>query len=74
MARLTLRQWAERLFEAMAPVEGEWRTVYRCIECRLLYGRRYIPGGLGQGLTIAPCLCQLVSSQSRAEEIETRKP
>ena len=48
---------AATYLDALAPVDGETRAVYRCKECGALQGRRYIPYGLGSGVATDPCWC-----------------
>lgn len=49
---------AVELIEAMRPVSGEMRAVYECQGCGQLIGRRFIPFGLGRGLSVNLCMCQ----------------
>ena len=48
---------AEEVLTAMQPVKGEMRVVYRCVYCEQRIGRRFVPFGLGRGVTINPCWC-----------------
>lgn len=52
---------ADELMQAMRPVNGEMRVVYECKECGQLQGHRFIPFGLGRGMHINSCMCQLTS-------------
>ena len=58
------RERCLQLFKAMSPVKGETRAIYRCGDCGELFGRRYVPYGLGQGYTVDPCLCQITAHRS----------
>ena len=71
---MTDAELAESLLDAMTPVRGETRVVAKCNECGRLFGRRYIPFSLGQGISINLCHCQLVSRNTRSTEIERRTP
>lgn len=64
----------EKLFGAMTPINGEVRVVYRCGDCGHLFGRRYIPYGLGQGLSVGLCGCQLTSRNRPMIQVERRDP
>lgn len=46
---------AEEVLAALTPIKGEQREVYRCERCGQFIGRRFVPFGLGRGLTINPC-------------------
>lgn len=54
---------AQQLLMAIPPVAGECRAVCRCRGCGQLFGRRYIPYGLGYGATYRPCPCIVSNSQ-----------
>lgn len=53
-------------------VEGEMRTIQKCCDCGHLFGRRFIPYGIGQGATYAPCLCQITGHRPSMTVIELR--
>ncbi len=61
-ARLVFKDW-----------DGEQRTIHKCLECGTVYGRRYIPYGLGQGLTVNACHCLLVSRNVKNLTLITSK-
>ncbi len=64
-----------KLFSAMAPIDGEVRAVCRCSLCSALFGRRYIPGGIGRGITIDPCMCITTNNQhGQFTTVDTLKP
>ena len=65
---------AEAVMQLMSPIDGEVREVRRCNECGKLFGRRYIPYGLGQGLTVNPCICFCVDNNHKATVVLTRDP
>ena len=53
----------ESIFESMLPIKGERRAICQCDDCGKLFGRRFIPFGLGRGLTVESCLCQLTANR-----------
>jgi len=67
------RKAVERLFAAMNPVKGEKRVVYRCDDCGHLYGRRFIPYGIGRGLTVDACMCQITAHRP-STKVKERLP
>ena len=73
VTRETVQQ-AKALIERITPVPGEARAVYRCVECKALFGRRFIPGGIGRGLSVEKCICQLTQSNFATEEIMRSEP
>lgn len=54
---------AAKLLKVITPIEGEMRVVYKCVECGQLFGRRFIPFGLGYGLSVNMCLCQITATR-----------
>jgi hypothetical protein len=52
---------ARALLKKLPPLKGEERTIYACGDCGQLFGHRYVPYGLGRGVTINECLCQLTA-------------
>jgi len=62
---------AEKLIEVITPVEGEMRAVYKCAECGRLFGRRFIPFGLGYGFSVNMCLCQITAKRGSALVLES---
>lgn len=58
---------AEALINQIVAVSGEIREVLECKHCRRLIGRRYIPFGHGQGLTVNSCLCYLTQRNCPTE-------
>jgi len=61
-----------QIYKVMKPVKGEMRAVYKCSECGQLFGHRFIPYGLGHGLKVNECACQLTGL--RAKLISERRP
>jgi hypothetical protein len=64
----------DELMEQMDAIQGEKRVVYQCVNCKTLIGRRYIPYGLGEGLTINPCLCHLTQRYNKTVVIKELTP
>ena len=54
----------QELMAAMPKVPGETRAVERCDDCGHLFGRRFVPYGLGTGLTVDPCTCQITAHRT----------
>lgn len=55
---------ASELLESITPIEGEKRVAYKCSECGQIFARRFIPFGIGRGLTVKACLCQLTAHRN----------
>lgn len=64
---------ARRLLRTIPRVSGEERTIYACGDCGKLFGRRYIPHGIGHGLTVGACLCQLTAHRPMHAIYSTRR-
>lgn len=64
----------DEIYNSLKKVKGEIRVVYKCDECGQLFGRRFIPFGLGQGLSVNMCLCQLTSGNVPSTRISERRP
>lgn len=64
----------DEIYSAMQKVKGEVRAVYKCKECKQLFGHRFIRYGLGHGLRVNQCLCQLTSRNVPSEKISERRP
>lgn len=62
----------KQLLAAMAPVTGERRVIYQCGDCKALFGRRFIPYGLGHGLSVGLCTCQLTARRPTREFYRAR--
>lgn len=63
------------LFDSMSQINGEIRTVCECRYCHQLFGRRFIPYGLGSGLTVNPCHCMVTNNQhGNFATVEERTP
>ena len=62
---------AVKLLEVITPIEGEKRVVYKCADCGRLFGRRFIPFGLGYGLSINMCMCQLAAHRDSVLVVES---
>jgi hypothetical protein len=65
------KTFAEKLLASITPVEGEMRVVYKCAECGQLFGRRFIPFGLGYGLSVNMCLCQITAKRNSSLVLES---
>ena len=74
MPKTSDKKKIDALFDSMTPISGENRVVYRCPECKGLYGRRFIPHGIGSGLTVGLCLCNLTRNAIKGDIVETRIP
>jgi len=61
------------LWRAMTPVQGEQRVIYQCGDCKKLFGRRFVPYGLGYGLTVGSCVCQLTGHRPM-HEVASKNP
>ncbi len=48
---------AKEIFDSIPKIRGEARSVSKCLQCGELYGRQYIPYGLGFGKTFGGCMC-----------------
>ena len=65
----------DAVMDSMQPIVGEVREVFRCGICGQVYGRRYIPFGIGEGLTVNPCLCVLTKNErSNHWVLRTKQP
>ena len=51
------------IIDQITPIEGEVRAVCKCNICGQLFGRRYIPHGIGRGFTLNPCDCMITNNQ-----------
>lgn len=58
------KSFAEKLLASITPIEGEKRVVYKCAECSQLFGRRFIPFGMGRGGSWNMCLCQITGRRA----------
>lgn len=58
---------ATAVLDGIPKVAGETRAVYRCKSCGKLFGRRFIPYGLGHGATFGGCLCIITGNAARRE-------
>lgn len=61
-----LLEEASILINQLRPVKGEKRVVYRCDceGCGKLHAVRFIPFGLGRGVSINKCMCQLTANRT----------
>jgi hypothetical protein len=65
---------ARKMLRTIPPVFGEVRVINACGDCGKLFGRRYIPGGIGRGASFNMCLCQLTASGRPTKTIlETKR-
>ena len=64
----------EELLELMPPVKGEMRTIRKCKNCGELQGRRFIPYGLGRGVTFGGCMCVATDRNQKTELVLETKP
>ncbi len=65
---------AEKLMRAIEPLTGMMRATYRCDPCGRIFGRQFIPYGIGHGLSFNLCHCQLTSNNVRATRLAEAKP
>lgn len=63
---------AQAIMHELPPVRGEMRTVELCNQCGRLFGCRFIPYGLGHGLSIRKCMCQLTNRTPSTRILESR--
>ena len=69
------KKQVKELMKLMTPVAGEQRNVCECDICGQLFGRRFIPYGLGYGFTINPCSCMVTNSQhGKFTVLKTKSP
>lgn len=69
-----IQRQAQAMMKEMDPVAGEMRRVYECTQCGAIFGRRYIPHGLGFGYTYNPCLCRLTGDSPGQLLLAERSP
>ena len=62
---------ARGIIAQIPAVKGEKRTVEKCGDCGHLFGRRFIPFGIGIGLTVDPCLCQMTAHRPSTTVMES---
>ncbi len=65
---------AQKLMRGIPAIEGEKRTVEKCADCGHLFGRRFIPFGIGQGVSYNLCHCQLTSNNVRSVYVLEAQP
>lgn len=63
---------AKKLIVTIPQVQGEVRSVQKCCDCGKLFGRRFIPFGIGAGASFNLCLCQITGHRSSLTVIERR--
>lgn len=63
---------AAKLIKNIKPIDGEMRVIYKCGHCGHLFGHRFIPMGIGHGMLVSPCLCQLTSHAPSVSVLERR--
>ena len=68
------RDEVDKIMAAMTPVNGEMRCVYQCGHCDRLFGCRFIPYGLGRGMTINACSCVITNNCQSMHVIDEREP
>ena len=73
-AKMANKKTLQKLLDSMIPIEGEMRAVYKCGDCGAYFGRRFIPYGLGRGLSINLCMCQLTSNSRPSEAVLEATP
>lgn len=64
------RDQAEKILALMTPLPGRTRTVNKCLDCGHLFGRQFIPYGLGYGMSTSMCMCQLTSNRPSSIVLE----
>jgi hypothetical protein len=62
---------AKKLLVLIPVVEGEKRTVNKCLDCGRLFGRRFIPFGIGYGASYNICTCQITSRRGSLLVLES---
>ena len=65
---------AAEIMESLRPVTGEMRVVYECHGCDQLIGRRFVPFGLGRGITVNGRLCQATGPNTPMTRLMECKP
>lgn len=65
---------AQAIIDCMAPVQGEVRAALKCRSCGRIFGRRYVPYGLGRGLSVNLCGCQLTSNNVQSTLLLEARP
>ena len=63
---------ARKLMRAIPVLSGHMRTVNRCQDCRKLFGRSFIPYGLGRGIYVDARMCQLTAHRPFSRIAESR--
>lgn len=63
---------AQEIIESMTPLSGMVRTANKCGDCGSLFGRQFIPYGLGRGLSVDLCGCQLTASRPFTAVLESK--
>jgi hypothetical protein len=63
------RKFVKQLLRQLGPTAGEERAIYRCVHCQQLIGRKFIPYGLGQGITLNPCMDVTTSNNTPLSKI-----
>ena len=62
---------AGKLLASIKPIKGEKRVAYKCDDCGQLFGRRFIPFGMGHGLSVNECLCQITAHRTSTLVLES---
>lgn len=62
---------AKKIMDSIPVADGETRTVNKCLDCGKLFGRRFVPFGLGFGLAVNMCLCQLTANRPSKTILES---
>lgn len=65
MKNISKRQ--KEILDSMTAIEGEVRTVCKCDDCHKLFGQRFIPFGIGRGVFVNLCLCQITGHRGFKE-------
>ena len=68
------RKLVKQLLRQLGPTDGEMRSVYRCVHCDQLIGSKFIPYGLGRGITLNPCMDVTTSNNTPMTKIVECEP
>ncbi len=63
---------AQAIMDSMTPLPGRMRTVNQCLDCGELFGRQFIPYGLGYGMSTKMCMCQLTAHRPSKTILEAQ--
>jgi hypothetical protein len=63
---------AQKMLDEIESLPGFMRTINKCGDCGELFGRRFIPLGLGYGASFHMCLCQLTAHRPSQIVLEAK--